>query len=265
MTTLDGYTVAAHLYQYAPYESARTRSSGCTWMSGAQAANNVGHTYTGDGVLSKVLRREETTPASPGWSLADLDLAMSRLRVPFAIGTGGWAGLRAARAKGYGIVLQGDSDQFSNATCSGKFDGDHAIYVHPANAGTAWRIDDPICPAGRWEEEATLHRYAADFRPTISYGILPVAVPRVPVGYTVRIEAGAMVRVYNLSSKAGVDCIKDWWEQRWGDKASSAVASAPVHRDTCKGASSATTTKVLSGTFKGRHIRVGDGVTLEEA
>ena len=267
MTTLDGYSVAAHLYQFAAYESARTHTSGCTWMSGAMAANNIGHGFTGDTVMAKVLRREETTPASPGWSLADLDLAMGRLRVPFAIGTGGWSGLRAARAKGYGIVLQGDSDQFSNATCSGKFDGDHAIYVHPANAGTAWWIDDPICPAGRWEEEAVLHRYAADLAPGIRFGVVTVPVRHVEAAYRVHIAPHATVRVYVIGKGVGANgnrCIdKVAYDQQWGDKASSAPASVPVHRDTCDGTSHATTTLVTAGTYRGRHIRVGEGVTLE--
>lgn len=265
---LDGYTVAPHLSQFAAYESKRTQSSGCTWTSGAMGANNsAGLHLTGDDVLAKVLRTEETSPGTPGWSLADLDKAMARLGVPFAIGTGGWSGLRAARAKGYGIVLQGDSDQFSNATCSGRFDGDHAIYLHPASAGTAWWTGDPICSAGRWEEESVLHRYAADFRPSISYGIFTRPVPRIPVEYRVLIEAGAMVRVYVIGKDTGANgnrCIaKVAYDQKWGNKPSSAPASVGVPRDTCDGTSHAVTTLVTAGTFKGRHIRVGHGVTLE--
>ena len=64
-----------------------------------EIAEILGLDPTPDEVLGKVKRTEETNPATPGWSLADLDLAMSRMGVPFEIRSGqDWAGVRKARA-----------------------------------------------------------------------------------------------------------------------------------------------------------------------
>jgi hypothetical protein len=168
---IDGYPTPTHASQYDPGQSQRTRTSGCTWTSGANGANAAnGHNLTPDDVLGHVRNSEETSPLTPGWSLADLDLAMRRIGAPFVIGAGGWNGLQAARATGRYVVLQGDSDQFPIG-CSGTFDGDHCIGVHPANDGTRWWINDPICPDGRWEEATILYRYASKFNAGIRFGL----------------------------------------------------------------------------------------------
>jgi len=263
MTVLDGYRVAPHRSQYAAAESHITHTSGCTWTSGANGANNAnGKALDGDAVHAKVARSEEKNPASPGWSLEDLDLAMSRLGVPFGIGQGGWAGVRSARANGLYIVLQGDSDVFTSG-CSGTYDGNHAIGIHPATDGLRWWINDPICPAGRWEDEAILHKYAAKLSASILYGVFETKVPRPVVRYTVHIAHNAIVRVYTIAPSG---CIESrWTDETWTGRASTAAASRPVNRKTCNRLSSATTTLVKNGRYKGKHIRVGAGVTVTEA
>lgn len=81
-----------------------------------------------------------------------------------------------------------------------------------------------------------------------------------PATHTLRVAAGATVRVYTLG-KAG--CITSYAERTWGRRASTARASAKHHRETCDGQSGAMVVRVLSGTFAGRYVRVGShGVTL---
>lgn len=165
-----------HESQYGADRSLRTRQSGCTWTS---LANGVDYATRGvkdpepDSILSLVRIVEETNPATPGWSLADAKLAMDRLGVPFENRSGqGWLGVLQARSDGLGIVLQGDSDRFGNNTCSGAFDGDHAIFVHPVLlADGRWRIDDPICSTFRTETESVLRSYAEKFDASISFGV----------------------------------------------------------------------------------------------
>jgi hypothetical protein len=110
---------------------------------------------------------------------------MAELGVAFDNRTGqGWSAVVSALDAGQYVELQGDSDRFSDATCSGEFDGDHAIGVHPAFRVVSGRrqrwIDDPICPTGRWEYESVLHAYASKLIPSIGFGVFTVPVPKVP-------------------------------------------------------------------------------------
>jgi hypothetical protein len=263
MTTLGGYYVAPHRSQYAPTESHITHTSGCTWTSGANGANNAnGKSLDGDAVHAKVANSEETNPGTPGWTLADLDLAMARLAIPFGIGQGGWPGVRAARAGGLYVVLQGDSSVFTSG-CSGTFDGDHAIGIHPATDGLRWWINDPICPDGRWEDETVLHRYAARLNAGILFGVFTTKVPRPVTHYALHIAHNAVVRTYSLGANG---CIaRPWVDEKWTGRASTAACAMPVNRRTCAGTSSATTTKVATGKYRGKTIRVGAGVTVSGA
>lgn len=170
-----------HTSQYGPW-SAITRTSGCTWTSasnGIDAQSGGKVTKTPDQVHALVQNHEETSPATPGWSLADLDLAMSRINVGFTVKNGaGWSAVRAAHDAGYYIVLQGDSDVFANSTCSGAFDGDHAIGIHPnENEFGQWRIDDPICATSRYELPSILERYAEKLAPSVRFGYFTTPVP----------------------------------------------------------------------------------------
>lgn len=169
-----------HQSQYQAGTTARTHAQGCTWTTGANGADaSTGGAIrrTPDQVLAKVPRADETDPRTPGWSLVDLGHAMASLGVAFRVESGsGWAGVVAAHHAGLYIALQGDSDRFGNATCSGKFDGDHCIGIHP-QAGTRWRIDDPICKDARYESPAVLRAYAEKFWPTVRFGVFTHPVP----------------------------------------------------------------------------------------
>jgi hypothetical protein len=142
---------------------------------------------------------------SPGWSMTDLGRAIGRMDVSFQNRTGGyWPDVIQALELGHYVVLQGDSDQFGNNTCSGAFNGDHAIGIHPYQAATGLqRIDDPICPVARLESRTVLRAYAEKLArslgeyPRLRYGVFTAKVPtyswkaRVPAGttflrYTVR-------------------------------------------------------------------------------
>lgn len=177
-----------HRSQYAAGSSKVTRRTGCTWTSGANgldAATGGKVQRTPDQVHALVPSSAETNPAYPGWSIADLDRAMAKLLVPFTNRSGtGWAGVLTHRRAGRYLVVQGDSDRFGNATCSGAYDGDHAIGVHPDTKtdpdGTIWWwINDPICPAGRWERDTVIRAYAEKLSRSIYFGTFDVPVPEV--------------------------------------------------------------------------------------
>ena len=174
--------LGAHESQYGSDRSARTRSSGCTWTVGAigiDASTGGRLDPEPDTVLAKVKVSEETNPVTPGWSLPDLAKACQRFGVPFAIRTGTrWAGVRASRAAGLYIVLQGDSDRFPDG-CSGAFDGDHAIGIPPdiTNAKGEWGIHDPICDRLTYQSETRLRAYAEKFHATVAFGVFTVPVP----------------------------------------------------------------------------------------
>lgn len=170
-------------YDYSSF----TAQNGCTWTTGATGAD----ASTGgrvdvnpDQVKARVRRSEETNPLSEGWSMRDLALAMTRLNVPFENRTGQqWADLVRASAEGKYIVLQGDSDQFGNSTCSGAFNGDHCVGIRPGLAGSKRPIDDPICRQMRWEESSVLRAYAEKLArrigeyPRLRFGVFTIPVP----------------------------------------------------------------------------------------
>lgn len=173
-----------HRSQYDAGNSQRTRSEGCTWTSaanGIDAATGGKHKYQPDSILGLIPRQDETDPATDGWSLYDVDHAMAKIGVPFQVRTGqGWSGVQTARAKGQYVLLQGDSDRFPGTSCSGAFNGDHCIGVHPDNDVSGhWRIDDPICGSARYETQATLRAYAAKLLPLIRFGVFTDPVPLV--------------------------------------------------------------------------------------
>jgi hypothetical protein len=178
MTT---YYQPTHEQQTRSGNTAVTRSSGCTWTSGAtgaDAATGGKKDRTPDYIHSLLKRSEETNPTTPGWSLGDLRVALGRLGVPFEVRSGlGWPALTATRKQGLYIVLQGDSDQFGNNTCSGVFNGDHAIGIRPTGTTNSWVIDDPICRDARYESPTVLLRYAKKLDPNIRFGVFLQKVP----------------------------------------------------------------------------------------
>lgn len=177
-----------HRSQYQAGASSRTRRQGCVWTTcanGADACTGGRVKKTPDQVLALVKPSEETNPLTPGWSLRDADLAMSRLGVGFVVHTDPWGTLKNFHEAGYYLSVQGDSDQFGNNTCSGDFDGDHDIGIRAGNdARGYWPIDDPICKTMRWEHPDTIKRYAQKFGARIhlpaghvSFGVFTPKVP----------------------------------------------------------------------------------------
>jgi hypothetical protein len=180
--------VPTHQSQYGPTCTPITRSSGCTWTSastGVDAATGGKRKPSPDEIHALVKNREETSPSTPGWSLDDLDLAMARMGIPFEIRSGeGWTGVIEALNEGLYVVLQGDSDVFGDETCSGRFDGPHAIGVHPdalfKDGRPARRVNDPICPKARIVTEAKLQQYAEKFSRRVLFGVFENPVPDLP-------------------------------------------------------------------------------------
>lgn len=183
------YYLNAHSSQYAPSALPVTRHAGCTWTSGANgidASTGGRQKPTPDQLHAKLNPGAETNPRTPGWSLPDLATALHTLGVPFSVRSGeGWDAAMTALREGHYLVVQGVSAEFANATCSGAFEGDHAIGVHPRTTADAqgrrshW-INDPICPAGRWERDDVLHAYARALSAGILFGTFDHPVPVVP-------------------------------------------------------------------------------------
>lgn len=193
--------VNEHVQQYD--YSYFTRVNGCTWTSGANGvrATTGGRKAPSPDYLHSLLPRyQETSPTTPGWSIPDLRAALSKYGMSLVDRSGkGWYDLLGQLDGGHYCVVQGDSDQFGNATCSGAFDGDHAVGIHPRRRisnGYAQRwIDDPICPDGRWEYEFVLRRYASKLNPGIQYGAFFGRVPTVAVAPAPTPEGGDDVAV----------------------------------------------------------------------
>src|SRR5690349_18440116 len=122
MATLAGYYLNPHRSQYGPGVSDVTRREGCTWTSGVNGANAAtagAVNLTPDQLHEHLSRSEETSPGTPGWSLVDLKRALAEVGVAFEVRIGrGWGAVITALDSGLDVVLQGDSDQFSNSTCS---------------------------------------------------------------------------------------------------------------------------------------------------
>jgi hypothetical protein len=163
------------------FDGSTYATANCTPASLANAIRAaVQRPYNGDDIRNVVKRSEETDPSNPGWSLTDARLAAKRLGLTLDIMTGsGWDEVQKAHREGYGLLIQGDSDQFANTTCSGAFDGLHCIYLHPnVTRDNKWRIDDPICKSARLETPQRVRAYAEKLNTRIAFAVLR---PRVPV------------------------------------------------------------------------------------
>jgi len=168
-----------HRSQYDAGCSNVTRHAGCTWTVGAMGADAcTGGRLdpTPDDVHAQLARAEEQYPATPGWTITDLATALDRMGVGLKDRTGdGWDAAIAAAESDHYLVLQGMSSEFGDHTCSGAFDGPHAIGWHPQRRTVGgirkWWINDPICSEGRWEREDVLRRYATAFHPLIRFGV----------------------------------------------------------------------------------------------
>lgn len=161
--------------------SSVTRVYGCTWTSGAigiDCATGGRKDPSPDYLHNLVKTSEQTDPGNPGWSLEDLDRAAARMGVGFEVRSGrGWTSLVTDHDRGLFIVLQGVSSVFSNETCSGAFNGAHAVGIHPDELGGKWRLHDPICRGYRYEYGSVLRRYAEALSRGIRYGVFTTPVP----------------------------------------------------------------------------------------
>lgn len=187
--------IGRHRSQYEAGASLTTRHSGCTWTStasGIAAITGGEREPSPDDIHKLVARNEEVNPKTPGWAIGDAVKASSRYGVTLQDMTGdGWDGVGAMTAAGRYCIVQGDSDQFGDSTCSGAFNGDHCIGLHP-NSRTdeqgrllRW-IDDPICPDGRWEDDRVLRRYAEKLSARVRFAafLQPVPLDQEPVNPT---------------------------------------------------------------------------------
>jgi hypothetical protein len=167
-----------HRTQYDGSAKANENCTPTSMANGARATTGGRVDRSGGSVRALVKSWEETSPNTLGWSLADGRLAMGRIGLDFVIGHDGWAGAHAALARRQFVCLQGDSEEFPNGTCSGVFDGDHCVGIHPDDlVGTLRLLADPICKFRRIETDEVLRRYASNFRPEISYGYFVAKVP----------------------------------------------------------------------------------------
>ena len=212
MATLDGLYLNPHKTQYAADSDAYTRSAGCTPTScanGLNAATEGKINRSGDSVMALIPRAQEFNPSTPGWNMIDADRAMAMVGVPFDNRSGkGWQAVVSAHDAGLYVVLQGDSDRFADTTCSGAFDGNHCIGVHPATNGGLWWIDDPICKGGRYESPAVLRAYAQKLDPDVFFGVFTQAVRRYwpdqigpkPAAATMWVETDELARLFQADN-----------------------------------------------------------------
>lgn len=183
MATIGGYYLNPHKTQF---DGSRYQKENCTPATGANGANaSTGGKVNKSGaqIRNLIARSAETDPRNPGWSLTDLDRAMAKIGVLFDNRSGrGWSAVISALNNGNYVALQGDSDRFSNSTCSGAFDGNHCVGVHPATRVVNLRrqhwIDDPICKTGRWEYDSVLRAYATKLHSTVLFGVFTKRVPK---------------------------------------------------------------------------------------
>jgi hypothetical protein len=198
--------IGYHNSQYQPGSSTVTRQSGCTWTTGATGIaviTNGRYAPTPDKLHSFVKRTEETNPGTPGWSLGDLDLALSRYgAIGFDPHYGqGWAAVVAAHGERRFIVIQGDSDQFSPRNCSGAFDGLHCVGIgaetKTENGVLFWWLHDPICPTGRWERPGVIRRYAEKLSPSVLFGTFRQKIPVTAWRYVNEPVAGQRSKPFN--------------------------------------------------------------------
>lgn len=172
------------------FDGSPWQGENCTPTSAANGINAIsGGKYkpTGGRIRNLVGRNEELVRATPGWAIQDVDLAMTRYRPPYGFTNHsgkGWNDVVRQHQLGLYLVAQGDSDQFSNHTCSGAFNGNHCIGISPItrqyNGREQWWIDDPICNIGRWEYRVTIYHYMNKLSPSMRFGVFTTPVPREP-------------------------------------------------------------------------------------
>lgn len=169
------YNHGTHRTQFDGSELASENCVPTSLANGARELTHGEYDVSGAKIRSLVARSEEQNPNTPGWSLRDASLAASRANIAFSVVSGTFAAVRNAVDQGYAVLLQGDSDQFNDTTCSGRFNGDHCVCLHPEDLpATKMLLADPICRTRREESAATIQRYAEKFAgsQTLAFGIV---------------------------------------------------------------------------------------------
>jgi hypothetical protein len=249
---------------------------------------------SGHQIVTGCRLRGLTGDLTGGLTLNQIDAALRTLAVPTEVYVGAAACTPAFAARRLSarraVGIQGNTGALLGTPYKDTGgSANHYVLLSAARGGTSDApaevlVFDPAADGRRtgiadgpdWWPWQTVLRFAAALRPwgnadprTLGYGrwychIFPAGPPEPAAKYHVRIEARALVRIYTLTSRPGVDCIAGWTADRWGSKPSSAPCEAPIHRETCDGKSGAVTVKVTGGRYAGKHIRVGNGTTVSE-
>lgn len=142
-------------------------ASNCVPTALSDAARQVtrnARNLSGSQVRALVPPQQETSPATPGWSLTDAKKAATRMGIRLTISTGRtWDELTLRRAQGRNVIVQGVSAAFPDG-CSGAFDGPHCIDLPPlSHSDGRWRYGDPICKQWKWVSPTLIRQYAGIF------------------------------------------------------------------------------------------------------
>lgn len=180
MSDPDLFYAGIHRTQFDGSPGASEACVPTSGANGARASSGGKVDDSGGQVHALVPKSQETDPHTAGWSLEDLDRAMGKLGVGFEIRHGTFVDVLVALDAGHIVALQGDSDQFPNGTCSGVFNGNHCVAVHPGRYSDGSRLlADPICKQRRPETEAVLKHYVEKFAggTAIRFGLFTTPVP----------------------------------------------------------------------------------------
>jgi len=171
-----------HYSQYAATQ-AIVRSQGCnptTGSNGADASTGGKVKQGPDAVWNLIPESQQSNPASPGWSMTDLDKAMAKLNVPFTNRTGEpWTKVLSYIQQGHYLALSGDCDQLGG--CTG-FLGNHTLGVHPFHHSTkGQRCNEPTRADYNYYSLDKLKNYAVKFSGSVNsivFGTFDLVVPQ---------------------------------------------------------------------------------------
>ena len=88
MASLDGWYLNPHITQYDGSYYEHSNCGPTSAANGANAATGGLVARTGRSMRALLASSEESSPATPGWSLVDIDNAMVKIGVPYENKTG---------------------------------------------------------------------------------------------------------------------------------------------------------------------------------
>ena len=171
----------------------------------------------------------------------------------------------------WGAIVLGDYDQIKSPyrAPTSDFMGEHSGFAHKYRASddtVCWH--DPLRSAPIRLPLSVLLRYWQKPGPVQGCAgfvrIPAVAAPVITSAHHVIIKRNAKIRLYHLRGSK-IDQRIPYVDEVWDNPDSSAPCTAPVHRVTVDGRSSATEAFVLAGHYRGWHMRIGSiyGVTTK--